>query len=528
MLPLPRDLCEIYSFARNCKISLSKSLKRFDAELLEHKDAIADVCKEYERKKKERQYLDYDDVLDVVATVLESDREVRDFVGTRYDHILVDEMQDTNPLQWQLLDAVREKVNLYCVGDDAQSIYGFRGADFRNVHSFRDRVPGGTVLKLRQNYRSTQEILDLANWLLRQSPLGYEKELVAERGVGIKPKLIEADDEYDEGQWLANDISRRRADGAEWKDHMILIRSRFSGRAIELALLAQKIPFEFIGGTSLLQSAHVRDVLSLLRVVANYRDEIAWVRYLALWPGVGDRTASDLAEKILGKGNIEECVQLLREDARVPVDLAIAVRNVAALTPSPARAFNAATGELWQLLASSYRNQQWEARQRDFPLVEQLAMTHGSILSFIEEYILNPLHSSELRRATHDDMVTLITIHSAKGTERKVCYVPGVSPGAYPITRCLESPDEVEEERRVLYVAITRARDELILSRARRSTFARERMAVPAEAAKQVEIYFLNGLPPGLVEQVLSDRTKTAAVISSTPRQRPTVGIDLT
>jgi DNA helicase-2/ATP-dependent DNA helicase PcrA len=145
-LPRAADLCDIYSFARNCKISLSQSLERFDHDLLRLKSDIALVFGEYETRKKDRRYLDYDDVLDVVATALRADEDVRTFVGTRYDHVLVDEMQDTNPLQWHLLDAIREHVRLYCVGDDAQSIYGFRGADFRNVHSFRERVPAGPIV----------------------------------------------------------------------------------------------------------------------------------------------------------------------------------------------------------------------------------------------------------------------------------------------------------------------------------------------------------------------------------------------
>jgi DNA helicase-2/ATP-dependent DNA helicase PcrA len=207
------DLCDIYSFARNCTISLSQSLTHFDADLLRSKQSISQAFSTYEQRKKDRKYLDYDDVIDVVATVLRDDEDVRHFVATKYDHILVDEMQDTNPLQWQLLEAIRQHVLLYCVGDDAQSIYGFRGADFRNVHSFADRVPGSTVLKLQENYRSTQPILDLANWLLRQSPLAYDKELLAVRGAGPKPKLLETESEWDEGQWIANDVVKSGLEG---------------------------------------------------------------------------------------------------------------------------------------------------------------------------------------------------------------------------------------------------------------------------------------------------------------------------
>ena len=174
-LPTAAMLCDIYSYARNTRSSLSKTLELLYEDLLPKKEKIANVARAYEAKKRERHYLDYDDIIDIVATVFKQDPAVRNFVSQHYDHLLVDEMQDTNPLQWDLLEPLCNKVNLFCVGDDAQSIYGFRGADFRNVHSFSERVPDSVVLRLEKNYRSTQEILDLSNWLLEESSINYNK-----------------------------------------------------------------------------------------------------------------------------------------------------------------------------------------------------------------------------------------------------------------------------------------------------------------------------------------------------------------
>ncbi len=165
--------------------------------------------------------------------------------------------------------SVKEKSVLFCVGDDAQSIYGFRGADFKNVHSFKERVPNSTILKLEENYRSNQEILDVSNWLIANSPLEYNKKLVAVRGKGNKPVLANFSNEYEEATWIGEDLMSRHDNGADWKDHMILVRSGFSGRTIEECLLRLNIPYTFIGGQKLLESAHVRDVMSLLRLVAN-------------------------------------------------------------------------------------------------------------------------------------------------------------------------------------------------------------------------------------------------------------------
>ena len=205
-LPTPAQLCDIYSFVRNTRTNLSKALASNNPEFLEIKKHIAPLMKEYEDKKTERHYLDYDDILHLVAQRLKESPEFRSWMAKKYCHLLVDEMQDTNPLQWALLSPLIDTCKLFCVGDDAQSIYGFRGADFRNVHSFQERVPDATVMKLTKNYRSTQEILDVANWLLANSPLEYGKKLVAARGPGILPQIHTFGDEWAEGRWIAQDI----------------------------------------------------------------------------------------------------------------------------------------------------------------------------------------------------------------------------------------------------------------------------------------------------------------------------------
>jgi DNA helicase-2/ATP-dependent DNA helicase PcrA len=276
--------------------SLSKVLQNKHPEAYCHKSALGKIMRSYESKKRERHYLDYDDIIDVVAESVLASPKTCSWLANQYDHLLIDEMQDTNPLQWKLIDSLKSKVTLFCVGDDAQSIFGFRGSDFRNVHSFQKRVPDSVVLKLKKNYRSTQEILDTANWLLSKSPLAYGKSLVAARGTGNQPQLISFEDEWQEGAWIAQDLSLRRAAGADWNQHMILVRSAYSARTVENALLAKDIPYRFIGGTKLLESAHIRDVISVLRLIANHRDEIAWTRFLTLWPKVGDVTAGKCLE----------------------------------------------------------------------------------------------------------------------------------------------------------------------------------------------------------------------------------------
>ena len=373
-------------------------------------------------------------------------------------------MQDTNPLQWDLLEPLHDKVNLFCVGDDAQSIYGFRGADFRNVHSFTQRVPDSVVLRLEQNYRSTQEILDLSSWLLAQSPIDYDKRLVAVRGTGHKPRLLSFVSEWEEARWIADDIAHRKEEGVDWAQHMILTRSSYAARAVETTLLARDIPYVFIGGTKLLESAHLRDILSVLRIVANPLDELAWMRYLTLWPMVGDVTANHVIEQFASSSDLSDCMKVLNSENKLPDGCKHTITTVAMLADNPSEAFLAAKDSLEPILAHTYAKD-WDRRRGDFSLVEKLVKRHTSILAFIEEYLIDPVYSSKRARSEDSDVVTIITIHSAKGTEKPVCYVINVSPGSFPSSRAIGNADEVEEERRVLYVALTRAQNELILTR---------------------------------------------------------------
>ena len=491
-LPKAADAIKVYTYARNVGLPLPQAC--IDQDLGERFEEIRAMVKGYEGRKEQSGYLDYDDLLFVVAHAMESDPSVRDLVVRSLDHVLVDELQDTNPLQWRLLDQLRDPAKLFCVGDDAQSIYKFRGADVKNVTDFPVRVRGATVLKLQDNYRSTQELLDLSNWLLSESPIPYNKRLCATRGGGVKPTLREFVTDVEEADWLANDLVFRHRTGGDWREHMILVRSSFAGRIIEQALLAKDVPYRFIGGVKLLESAHVKDVISVLRIVANHRDDLAWMRYLQLWPKIGEVTAERVAAGITDAASLQECLDRL---ATTAPRLASAVPPISAAVASasaPGKAFLAAVQALEPILQCRYADG-WDMRKKDFPVVEKLAARHDSIRTFIEEYLLDPVSSSQVDKLDEDDAVTLITIHSSKGTECSVCYMPAFNPGQFPHARSLHSEDEIEEERRVAYVGMTRAQDELIISRTVRSYSL-------GSDEKAVEAYFLRDLPARLVSVV--------------------------
>jgi len=497
VLPKAAELCDLYSYARNTKTKLSDALLEQLPQAVEYKAQIAELMKAYEQRKQERNFLDYDDILSIVAVHLQNSPELVKWVTGFCSALLVDEMQDTNPLQWALLQPLVGKVKLFCVGDDAQSIYGFRGADFENIHHFKERVPDAEVLTLEMNYRSTQGILDLSNWLLDQSPIEYDKHLQAYRGKGLKPQLHILSNEFEEANWIIQDLNRRHMQGAAWAEHMVLLRSGFSGRYLEGALIAANIPYRFIGGVKLLESAHVKDVLSLLRVSVNPQDDLAWMRFLTLWDGVGDVGASKLAQELIQLPDVEARCQRLERHGKVPQQAILILMQLDVLQQHVEACIGLALDALNEQLENNYKTKDWTRRVKDFDLVKQLARKHSSLGEFLEEYVLDPISVSEIDKTPDQDLVTLITIHSAKGAEQKVCYVPHVSPTQYPHARAQGDFDDVEEERRVLYVALTRAENELILTKQNLNLWAHDQYD---ELGRKIESYFLNDLPQHLVE----------------------------
>ena len=511
-LPKPQELCDLYSFARNTRQKLSDALEKQHPEHLAFKDQIAEIMKEYETRKRARSFLDYDDILAIVASALDQSDGLDDYVASLCKHMLVDEMQDTNPLQWALLEPLKDKVSLFCVGDDAQSIYGFRGADFENIHHFKDRVPNAQVFKLEQNYRSTQEILDLSNWLLDQSEIQYNKRLDAHRGEGVKPRMHIFPNEFDEAKWIAIDIKERHyLQGSKWSDHMVLVRSSFAARHIEAACIAANVPYRFIGGMKLLETAHVKDLLSLLRVIANPLDDIAWMRFLTLWNGVGDVGASRLAQQLLLEPEFDLIFDKLEKFGRIPAETVLIMKQMTVLKQEVQACVGLGIQAIEAQLAENYKKD-WNRRQGDFELVKQLASKHTQLSEFLEEYVLDPVSISEIERQSDSDVVTLITIHSAKGTEQKVCYVVNVTPGQYPHARAQGNFNDVEEERRVLYVALTRAQNELILTKQNLSLWARD---VIDEQGRKVESYFLNDLTRNLCSMETHHKPRQQTVKSA-------------
>lgn len=476
----PDDIQEIFSYAVNTKKSLSdsirikKNIKGDDKEALDSILKIKEICesviKEYINYKKERRYIDYDDMLNIVAVGLKKNEQLRYVVASKYSHILVDEAQDTNPLQWLLLESFYKDCHLFCVGDDAQSIYAFRGADFKSIHSFEERIPDGEVYKLSRNYRSTQEILDLSNWLLNQSQEKYDKDLISDRGAGKKPIIYYLDSDWEEAEIVTSIIQKGYVEDGKYHDFLVLSRGIYAARKIEAACIQKNIPYVIYGGTSLMKSAHVRDAISALRIISNYRDELAWTRYLLLWQGIGEVSAARIISNVLDQeslANSVACIRSMLPSGTDAYDTLLELMNVA---DCPEAAIDLAVKHMEQRLQQRYDN--WDYRKHDFDALKLVAQKCSDIASFITEYVIDPAAelSGKDPSKTPLDTIIISTIHSAKGLEAKHCFIINVTPKSFPSSQAV-TEDEIEEERRCLYVAMTRAKDYLhIMSRKRTIT----------------------------------------------------------
>ncbi|MDY5354751.1 MAG: ATP-dependent helicase [Bacteroides pyogenes] len=496
---IAENVVSVYSYAVNTQCSLSEAMRiKLDYctnDDDKEKKMYADIIRNYIAYKESHRYMDYDDILNIVSKGLKANDKAREYISSMYDHILIDEMQDTNPLQYELISSFWDKCHLFCVGDDAQSIYSFRGADFKTIHNFLNIVPNSEVLKLTLNYRSTQRILDLSNWLLSQSPLDYKKELKAFKGEDDNiPAIIHVASAWEEANDITDKVVKSINEwGMTYKDNMVLSRSLWGLRKVEACCIEKKIPYRIYGGVGLMQSKHVRDVLSPMRVVSNYRDELAWVRYLQLWKGIGDVSASKIIEKVFDETNLDDAVIQLME-MKLQNEIPDTLLNIINLQSNPSEAMKQSLKMMEKRLKELYK-EEWDWRKDDFPLLMSVASNCGSISEFVAEYVLDPKAEVTVKLSGEDiDYVVLSTIHSAKGTEAEVCYVVDVSTHSYPTPKAISGGEDcIEEERRCLYVALTRAKQRLFVYRDIRSS------RVSESEDENGQYYFLNNLPDKLV-----------------------------
>lgn len=491
--PRSSELIKYYSYSRNT----CQTPKAYLYSNTELNDKFIEICsrmfQEYQKSKEIRGYLDYDDLLEHFANALKEKPNLRKDIIKLFDEVLVDEMQDTNPLQFSILKHFSsEGVRLFCVGDPAQSIYKFRGAEFKHVYRFEEIFGNSTTISLSLNYRSYQEILDLSNWLLERSPLSYNNHLTAHReNSGFLPLICDFNNNQDEADWIADTILQRKEKDIPFKDIMILVRSGFDAKPIEAEFIHRDIPYYFIGGTSLTKSAHVRDVLSLLRIVRDKQDDLAWMRFLKLWPRIGEKTAEKLINSFYEKTE-NQAIEILSENIGSSHNAITSYKLTDSNKNIPKLCVSKAVQSLTPILKERY--DKWNYRDQDLQLLITVAEKYKTISDFIDAFTLEPMTSTEIEKLENDDAVLMITIHSAKGSEAPICFVANAKQGTYPHARSCGEIDAEEEERRILYVAITRAKNELFITR---STDYRNGFYVKNKPTKGEE-YFLSEVPDKL------------------------------
>jgi len=466
--PLKGTCLAIYSRVVNSQAPVAEALNTAFPWCAQWEDELKSLFRAYVAAKQDQQALDYDDLLLYWAEMM-SDPEIAADVGARFDHVLVDEYQDTNRLQAAILLAMKpDGRGLTVVGDDAQSIYSFRAATVRNILDFPSRFARpARVVTLERNYRSTQPILDASNAVIGQAAERYAKNLWTDRASSQRPELVTVSDEAGQARWVADQVLAQREAGLALKSQAALFRSASHSAALELELTRRDIPFVKFGGLRFLEAAHVKDLLSVLRWAENPRGRMAGFRAAQLLPGVGPATAGRLMDAMAASAEPLRTLREFKPGAAAQEDWRAFARTYEALC-DPALRWPADVDLALRWYATHIERLYEDARVRkaDLDQLVRIAAGYPSRERFLTELTLDPpdATSDESGAPLRDeDYLILSTIHSAKGQEWKAVYVLNVVDGCIPSDMSTGSAEEIEEERRLLYVAMTRARERLQL-----------------------------------------------------------------
>jgi DNA helicase-2/ATP-dependent DNA helicase PcrA len=481
--PLKGTCLDIYSRCVNTQLRIQEVLERWFPWCVEHQDKLAELFTAYVARKESQRVLDFDDLLLFWNALAEHSVGTRS-LGDEFRRILVDEYQDTNVLQARILKAMCPTgIGLTAVGDDAQSIYSFRAATVRNILDFPEEYPGTTLVALEQNYRSTQPILDVTNRVIEEAAERHHKKLWSDRESGAQPALVTCSDEDTQNEYIIDRILERREEGVPLRQQAVLFRASHHSMALEAELGRRNIPFQKYGGLRFLETAHIRDLLAFLRLAENPYDSVTGLRVLVLLPGIGPAKATTLIDLLRdGGGQFEtwknwKPPSAARDDWPRFVSLLQKLSGSADLEQQDVSAELQAVRKFYTpLLKSKYDNVQ--SRLNDLRQLEVIAGRYPSRSAFLTEMTLDPPTSTqELPNAPHadEDYLVLSTIHSAKGLEWDSVFVIHAADGNIPSDMATGTADEIEEERRLFYVAMTRAKNLLHVVRPERYYFHHRR-----------------------------------------------------
>jgi DNA helicase II / ATP-dependent DNA helicase PcrA len=447
-------LLDIYSFLINTRTPLELELENNYPHFAMYRDEIVSVFRKYKERKRDANTMDFDDLLLHWKLLLDEHEEVAGALKRRFRYILVDEYQDTNKLQADVVDAMAsERRNVMVVGDDAQSIYSFRGASFENILTFPVRFPEAKIFRLETNYRSTPQILTLANRVIEHNRYQFRKELRAVRGDGPDPAVVGVDDVFAQASFVAQRILELRDEGEKLSDIAVLYRAHYQSLELQMELSRRLIPYEIRSGVRFFEQAHIKDVMAYLKIVTNPRDELSWKRMLKLYPKIGEKTAAETWGRIstapdplgvfLGGGqggpstgrasavgaSLDSARQLLR------------LIGADAMKRNPSETIRIVVERGYGDYArSKFPNAQ--ARLDDLEQLSQYALRYDDVNAFLEEVALaNPIAGEDQAVVgPEDEKIVLSSVHQAKGLEWRIVFVIWLADGRFPSQRALRVP----------------------------------------------------------------------------------------
>ncbi|HAB16189.1 MAG TPA: UvrD-helicase domain-containing protein [Verrucomicrobiota bacterium] len=537
--PKPEVLGEIYSMAANTGQSVDEVIEQSYESFSGAAEEIAELHTQYVSRKRAAGLMDFDDLLTLWLRLLRQEEDLREFYQRRFQFILVDEYQDTNILQGELLDELSaQHRNLMAVGDDAQSIYSWRGANFANILDFPRRHPTAQVFHIETNYRSTPEILAVANAAIAGNTRQFPKALQAVRRSGPKPGLVSCYDPGEQASFIAQRVQQLQDEGRSLQQICVLYRSHFHALELQMELTRRGIPFLITSGIRFFEQAHIKDVAAYLKLITNPRDELAFRRLVRMLPGVGPKSADRIWNQFRATENIAATVDTPRpkpvalsdndgaigeEDVTSPLvptePVAPRLRAVSSALPKKATASWAQMVEtiaqceapalvhqpaeiIRLVLAAEYREylkmsfDNAARRLEEIGQLAQYAEQFRDVHEFLAQLALQTNLEAEAEAqalADPEQRLRLSTVHQAKGLEFEVVFVPMLCEGSFPAQWTTESAEDLEEERRLFYVAVTRAKDELYLSYPMRRMLQGLYQASPPSR-------FLSEIPPELLE----------------------------
>jgi DNA helicase-2/ATP-dependent DNA helicase PcrA len=466
-LPRKGTILNIISRSVNKSIAFDEVIYEDYPHFIQHIDALRQIRDLYALRKREMAFCDYDDLLVYLQQLLLTHEDLRRRLAARYTYLMVDEYQDTNPIQADIVSLLGgEHHNVMVVGDDSQSIYSFRGADFQNIMRFPETFEGTRIIKLEENYRSIQPILDLTNNMIDQATEKYTKRLFTQREGDATPALVSAEDENVQSRFVVESIDDLRAEGVPLNEIAVLFRASFHSFDLEIELGREGLPFVKVGGFKFMEAAHIKDVLAHLKVIEAPHDRLSWYRILLLMERVGPKTAQRIFDAIMAAQAGFSGILCMQYKGKRPPGLAALQNLYAAIDTHPDT-----VSAIGQKIVDYYRPilrerfDDYPKREKDLDHLLGIMERYDDLSSFLSDMALEPPNASVDDSMAADevpqDRLTLSTVHSAKGLEWHTVFIIWSLDGRFPSIHALNKENELEEELRLMYVAATRARERL-------------------------------------------------------------------